>query len=81
MPTVETPSKTRERNLVSVATLAKRYKAFTESQLRAWVHNREKNGLAHCVVKPNQRRLYIDMDLFEVWLQQRTKELTAHDEK
>ena len=79
MPTITTPSKTTERNLISVATLAKQYTGFTESQLRAWVHNRDKNGLAECVVKPNQRRLYIDVDLFEDWLQQRTKELSTHD--
>jgi hypothetical protein len=63
------------RNLVSVATLAKQYDGFTESQIRAWVHNRDKNGLAECVVKPNQRRLYIDVDRFEEWLEKRTREL------
>jgi hypothetical protein len=77
MSTVLDPPTNVRRTLASVATLTKQYGGcFTESQLRAWVHNRDKNGLAACVVKPNLRRLYIDVDLFEVWLAKRTRELS-----
>ena len=76
MPTLEVPSNAAGRNLASVPTLARLYNnAFTESQVRSWIHNREQNGLAECVVKPNSRRLYIDLDLFELWLQKRSREL------
>lgn len=77
MPSIEMPDLHTRRNLVTVATLARQYGELTESQVRAWVHNRDRNGLASAVVKPNQRRLYIDLDLFEAWLTDRTRQLSV----
>jgi hypothetical protein len=78
MPTAKTASRNSGRNLVSVATLANLYPALTESQIRAWVHNRQTNGFDTCVVKPNMRRVYIDVDRFEEWLEERTRKLTPN---
>ena len=68
---VSTPT----RELVSPANLAKRFGDITEAQIRGWLHNRERNGFAACVIKPSQRRIYIDVSRFEAWLEKRTQEL------
>lgn len=42
---------------------------FTESQLRYWLHMRNQNGMAaHAVPVNVGRRVYIDMDAFERWI-------------
>ena len=70
MPIIELPPAIRKRNLARISIVVEQYNnAFTESQLRSWVHSRKENGLAECVVKPNKRRLYIDVDKFDEWLQ------------
>ena len=66
---------TPTRDLTSPANLAKRYGDITEAQIRGWLQNRDKNGFNVCVIKPSQRRVYIDVERFEAWLEQRTQEL------
>lgn len=40
---------------------------FSESQLRWWIFNAESNGLAPAIVRIG-RRVYIDVDQFDAWI-------------
>jgi hypothetical protein len=61
------------RQLVTVSQLCDdHYSCFTKSQLRNWIYDRDKNGFSMCVVKPNKRRILIDLDRFNQWLDVRT---------
>ena len=57
------------RNLKSVADFASTG-PFTEHQLRWWIFNRANNGLdaAKAIVRIGGRRVYIDVDAFERWI-------------
>jgi hypothetical protein len=48
---------------------------FTESQVRGWIRNRAYNGFSQCIVRPSQRRLYINVDAFERWLEGQTEKM------
>jgi hypothetical protein len=66
-----------KRNLATVRAIVTLYGgAFTEAQVRSWIAARNQNGFAACVVKPTQRRLYVDVDRFDEWLDQRTRDLS-----
>jgi hypothetical protein len=57
------------RNLKSVAKLASSG-PFSEGQLRWWIFNAEQNGLAASgAIVRVQRRIYVDVDAFERWIQ------------
>lgn len=40
---------------------------FTEAQIRWWIFNAESNGLAPALVRIG-RRIYIDVDQFDAWI-------------
>ena len=57
-----------KRNLKTVATFAANG-PYTENQIRWWIFNAANNGMAeHCVVVRIGRRVYIDEDAFERWV-------------
>lgn len=58
------------RNLKTVSQFAAE-SAFTEPQLRFWIFQAEQNGMAAAgaVVRVGPRRVYIDVDGFDAWLQ------------
>jgi len=70
-------TKVNVTRLVTVAQLAKINPAFTVGMLRWLIHKTrsrngdDTNGFASCIVRPQRRRLLIDLDAFEVWLEQR----------
>ena len=68
-------NRVRGKRLLMIKDLVRLYPAFSESQVRAWLRVRHENGLSVCVVQPNQRRLYFDVDEFERWLHRRTAEM------
>lgn len=59
------------RNLKTVAQFAGDT-PFTEAQIRWWIFNANSNGLASAFVRLG-RRVYIDTDAFDTWLDQGTK--------
>ena len=48
---------------------------FTRGQIRRWLFERRRNGLASAVVKPSPKRLYLNKEAFDAWLLARTQEL------
>lgn len=69
--------------LVTVAQLAKINPAFTVGMLRWLIHKTrsrnadETEGFAACIVRPQKRRLLIDLDAFEAWLERRRQHRLA----
>lgn len=69
--------------LVTVAQLAKMNSAFTVGMLRWLIHKTRCNhmddtdGFAACLVRPQRRRLLIDLDAFEAWLERRRQQSLA----
>jgi hypothetical protein len=55
-----------KRNLKTVAEFAAAG-PFSQGQLRWWIFNAANNGLSHAIVRV-QRRIYIDVDKFEAWI-------------
>jgi len=56
------------RNLQSVAAFAANT-PFTQNQLRWWIFQSQSNGLAETdAIVRVQRRVYIDVDRFETWI-------------
>ena len=56
------------RNLKTVAAFSSG-SPFTEAQVRWWVFNEAQNGMkAHGVVVRIGRRVYIDVDAFDRWI-------------
>jgi hypothetical protein len=58
------------RSLATVAQIAERYPAFSVSALRWLLFRRRENGLASAVTKIGRRRILIDVDAFDRWLDQ-----------
>jgi hypothetical protein len=56
------------RKLATVPQVVAQYPAFTIGSLRWLLFRRHENGLAHAVVKIGRKRLLIDIDSFELWL-------------
>lgn len=52
---------------LTVAQLAKLNPAFTQSTLRWWIFNAERNGFIQCLIRVGGR-VYIDRKAFEAWL-------------
>jgi len=65
------------RNLQSVAQFAARG-PFTQNQLRWWIFQSATNGLdaAGAIVRV-QRRVYIDVDRFDDWIDKQNARATA----
>jgi len=58
-----------KRNLQSVADFAAAGQ-FTQNQLRRWIFQAEQNGLAKTgAIVRVQRRVYLDTDAFERWIE------------
>lgn len=43
--------------------------SFSEDQLRQWIKRAEELGLAPAIVRPVPRRVFIDIDEFNRWLE------------
>jgi len=56
-------------NLMTLKQTAEQYPAFTVAALRWQLHKRSTSGLARATVKVG-RRVYVDADAFEQWLQE-----------
>ena len=54
--------------LVSVNGLVKRIPLFTESMVRWWIFNADRNGLNQALIKIGSR-VYIDIYEFDAWLE------------
>ncbi len=66
-----------KRNLKTVAELAAE-SPFTEAQLRWWVFTEHNNGLASAgAVVRIGRRVYIDVDAFERWIDDQQEKVAA----
>jgi hypothetical protein len=66
-----------KRNLKSIAQFATD-SPFSQGQLRWWVFNAETNGLAAAgAVVRVQRRVYIDADCFEAWIDSQNSHAAA----
>ena len=57
------------RRLASVNQTAEQYPAFTTSSLRYWIFNSKTNGFDQCIFRVG-RKILIDLDLFEAWIDQ-----------
>ncbi len=57
-------------SLRTVAQLAEELPAFDEAAIRRLIFNAENIGLAHAIVRIG-RRVYIDIDAFNRWLDER----------
>lgn len=55
-------------NLMTVKQLATAYPAFTESMIRWWIFNADRNGFNACIIRV-QGRVLIDRQAFERWLE------------
>ena len=55
-------------NVLTVKQLAKLNPAFTESTIRWWIFNAVTNGFNVCLIRM-KRRIYIDRQAFERWLE------------
>ncbi|MEO6687867.1 MAG: DNA-binding protein [Dokdonella sp.] len=66
-----------KRNLQSVATFAPN-SPFSENQLRWMIFNASTNGLreANALVRV-RRRVYIDVDAFDVWIESQNAQAAA----
>ena len=65
------------RNLKSVAQFAQAG-PFTQNQLRWWIFNSANNGLADAgAIFRVQRRVYIDVDAFDRWIEEQQHEPQA----
>jgi len=58
---------------LSVKQLTKLYPAFSELSLRWVLFNRSNNGADSFVIKVGKRKIVIDVEKFEIWLQQQKK--------
>lgn len=57
------------RNLKSVSAFLTERPAFTAGQVRWWIFNERENGMKdHAVVVRLGRRVYIDADAFDRWV-------------
>ena len=67
-----------KRNIQSIAQFSAD-SAFTENQVRWWIFNAAKNGLADsAAIVRMGRRVYIDIDAFDRWIDaQQTKQVAA----
>ncbi len=63
------------RRLCSVKNLPNKYpdSNFTESSIRWLIFNKDSNGFASCVLKLG-RKVLIDLDKFEEWLDEQAYE-------
>ncbi len=65
------------RNLQSVAQFAARG-PFTQNQLCWWIFQAEQNGLDRCgAIVRVQRRVYIDVDSFDRWIDSQNRQTVA----
>jgi hypothetical protein len=65
------------RNLHTVAAFAAAG-PFTQSQLRWWIFTADENGLAKAgAILRVGRRIYIDSDKFESWIDSQNEQATA----
>lgn len=56
-------------SILTVKQIAARYEAFSESTIRNWINDADKNGMHVCIIRPpNVRRVFIDVMKFEQWL-------------
>lgn len=55
-------------NIISVKGLAEHIPVFTESMIRWWIFNADKNGLNKCLIKIGGR-VYVDLLEFNEWLE------------
>lgn len=56
-------------SILTVKQIATRYEAFSESTIRNWINDADKNGMCVCIIRPpNVRRVFIDVMKFEHWL-------------
>ena len=55
--------------ILTIKQVAARYDALTESTIRNWINEADKNGMHVCIVRPPTiRRVFIDLMKFDKWL-------------
>lgn len=61
------------KDILTVAQLAELNPAFSESTIRWWIFNAERNGFARCLLRVGGR-VYIDAHSFKQWLNDHREE-------
>lgn len=64
------------KDVLTVAQLAELNPAFSESTIRWWIFNAEKNGFARCLLRVGGR-VYIDAVAFKRWLEEHREDAFA----
>jgi hypothetical protein len=54
--------------LAGIDQLVDYHPGISTATVRAWIHRAEHYGLQHCLIKIG-RRVYIDLDAFDTWLE------------
>lgn len=57
------------RNYVTIKQLLNHYPGLTLWGVREWVRNRKQNGLAAAIIKINRKKILVDLDAFEAWIE------------